>query len=47
MIKYKAIGRKNPSAKNNPIKYYATTVLDGEVGLLDICREIEKTSTDE
>ena len=45
MIKYKAVGRKKPGAKNSPLKYYASTVLDGEVGLLDICQEIERIST--
>ena len=45
MIKYKAVGRLNPAKRNSPMKYYATTVLDGEVNLQEICREIEKIST--
>lgn len=27
------------------MRYYASTLLDGEVGLLEICQEIEKIST--
>ena len=45
MIKYHAVGRRKPGVKNGPMKYYASTVLDGEVGLLEICQEIEKIST--
>ncbi|MEK6482279.1 HU family DNA-binding protein [Catalinimonas sp. 4WD22] len=45
MIKYKAIARKQPGTTEGPVKYYASTVLDGEVGLLELCQEIEKTST--
>lgn len=45
MIKFKALARKKPGVKDGPIKYYASTVIDGEVGLLEICREIEKIST--
>ncbi len=45
MIKYKAVGLKKPGVKNSPLKYYASTVVDGEVGLLEICQEIEKIST--
>ena len=45
MIKYKAIGRRKPGAKTGPVKYYASTVLDGEVDLYELCKEIESVST--
>lgn len=43
-MKYKVIGRKNPQNQAE-IKYYAQTVLAGEVDLLELCKEIEKIST--
>ena len=45
MIKYRAVGRRKPGETTGPIKFYASTVLDGEVGLLELCQEIEKIST--
>lgn len=45
MIKYKVVGRRKPGVTEGPMKYYASIVLDGEVGLQEICQEIENTST--
>lgn len=45
MLKYKAVGRRKPGAKSGPVKYYASTVLDGEVDLYELCKEIESIST--
>ncbi len=45
MIKYRAVGRRKPGETTGPVKYYASTVLDGEVDLLELCQEIEKIST--
>lgn len=45
MIKYRPVGRRKPGTKTGPLKYYASTVLDGEVGLLELCQEIERIST--
>lgn len=44
-IKYKVIGKKNPRQPGDPVKFYAHTSLDGEVDLLELCKEIEKIST--
>jgi predicted histone-like DNA-binding protein len=44
-IKFKVIAKKNPRNPEAPIKYYAHTALDGEVGLEELCKEIEKSST--
>ena len=45
MLKYKTLARKKAGVKNGPIKYYASMVIDGEVGLLELCQEIERIST--
>ncbi len=45
MIKYKVIPKKQPGKKKGPVKFYAKTVWDGEVGLLDLCKAIERIST--
>jgi predicted histone-like DNA-binding protein len=45
MIKYKSVGRRKPGITDGPMKYYASIVLDGEVGLQEICQDIERTST--
>ena len=44
-IKFKVIGKKNPRQPSDPVKFYAHTSLDGEVDLLELCKEIEKIST--
>lgn len=44
-MKYKVQAMKNPAKKSAPAKFYAKTVWDGEVNLMDLCREIEKIST--
>lgn len=45
MIKYRTVGRKKPGDTESPMKYYASTALDGEVGLQELCEEIERIST--
>ena len=44
-MKYKVQAIKSPQKPSDPAKFYAKTVWDGEVNLLDLCREIEKIST--
>ena len=44
-IRYRVIGKKNPRQPNDPVKYYAHTALNGEIDLLELCKEIEKIST--
>lgn len=44
-IPYKVVGKINPSKPQDPVKYYAQAVLKGEIGLQDLCKEIEKIST--
>jgi predicted histone-like DNA-binding protein len=44
-MKYKVQAIRNPRKASDPAKFYAKTVWDGEVGLIDLCKEIEKIST--
>ncbi len=45
-IKFKTISRPEPGvAGGGTQKFYAQTVLDGEIDLPELCKEIEKIST--
>lgn len=39
-LNYKVVGKKHPSQPDAAIKYYAQTVLKGEIGLQELCNEI-------
>lgn len=45
MITYKVIPRKNPSQDNDEVKYYASAVNSGAIGIKEVAVAIERTST--